>query len=266
MYADARAVGDVAMNPVANAFHRAAHSYAQHSQLQQRVGDDLLRVMQPILEPSRILDVGCGSGEFTQTLCKQWPQAQIAALDQAPAMIERAANNLKNYPQITFFCQDMQQFTTQSPYELITANFVLQWASDLTQLIRVLQHALQKQGYLCFSVPVQGSLPELQQAWSQMDTLIPVRPLFSAPQWLRALTPYFQIQQHQQSAYVEYRAQLRDLLRLFKHWGADTLPQRRQGLFGKNKWQQLQKAYQDFYSEKGYPMTFQVLTVCAQKR
>ncbi len=266
MYADAREVGDVIMNLVANAFHRAAHSYAQHSQLQQRVGDDLLRLMQPILEPSRILDVGCATGDFTKKLCERWPHAQLTALDQAPAMVELAVDNLKNYPQITFLCQDMLQFTTQSPSELITANFVLQWALDLQPLIRVLKQALKTQGYLCFSVPVQGSLPELQQVWSRIDGVIPVRHLFSAQQWLQALQPCFQIQQHQQSVYVEHRPQLRDLLRLFKHWGADALPQRRQGLLGKNKWQQLQKTYQDFYSEKGYPMTFQVLTVCAQKR
>ncbi len=253
------------MNSVAQAFDRAAASYAKHSQLQQRVGDDLLKMMKQFSAPARVLDIGCGSGDFTQKLCQQWPKAQITALDQAPGMIEYAARHLKNYPQINFLCQDMQQFSAPSQYDVITANFVLQWTSNLAPVISQLHHALQPQGTLCFSVPVQGSLPELIHAWPQVDNKIPVRALFSAQQWLDALAPHFNISQQQQFAYVEYRLQLRELLRLFKHWGADALPQRRQGLFGKNKWQQLQQAYQPFQNENGYPMTFQVLTICAQK-
>ena len=254
------------MNPIALAFDRAADSYAAHSQLQQRVGADLLQYLAPLATPNRILDIGCASGAFTQSLCQQWPQAQITAVDQAPSMLARAAQQLKAYPQIRFECQDMQQLHTPAPYDWLTANFVLQWSSDLTPLMQGLQQALTPSGFLAFSVPVHGSLPELQQAWSQLHEPAPMRSLFSVEQWLQALTPYFQIEQCQQLTYVEYRPQLRQLLRLFKYWGADALPQRRRGLMGKNKWQQLQSAYQVFYTPQGYPMSFQVLLVLASQQ
>lgn len=254
------------MNLIAQAFDRAADSYATHSQLQQRIGTDLLQWLPALPTPNRILDIGCASGEFTQRLCQQWPQAQITAMDQAPTMLERAARNLKSCPQVTFLCQDMQQLHTHVLYDLLTANFVLQWSAELPSIIQRLQQALIPQGYLAFSVPVQGSLPELQQAWSQLGEPIPMRPLFAVQEWLQALSLNFQITQSQQLTYVEYRPQLRELLRLFKHWGADALPQRRQGLLGKNKWQQFQSAYQIFYAEQGYPMSFKVLSVLARKQ
>lgn len=254
------------MNPIAQAFDRAADSYALHSQLQQRVGADLLGLLSPLPAPYTILDVGCATGELTARLCHQWPLAQISALDQAPAMLERAARHLTPFPRVTFHCEDIQHFHAAARYDLLTANFVLQWITNLPALMDRLQQMLAAQGYLAFSVPVEGSFAELQQAWSQLDEPIPIRPLQSAQQWLQALAPHFQVQHATELTYVEYRPQLPELLRLFKHWGANALPQRRPGLLGKHKWQRVQMAYQAFNTQQGYPLSFQVLRVLARRR
>lgn len=46
----------------------------------------------PIERPDRILDVGCGTGQWAYELCQQFPEAMVVGLDLEPSKPERPAN------------------------------------------------------------------------------------------------------------------------------------------------------------------------------
>lgn len=48
----------------------------------------------PIERPERILDVGCGTGQWAYELCQQFPEAIVVGLDLEPSKPERPANYL----------------------------------------------------------------------------------------------------------------------------------------------------------------------------
>ncbi len=45
------------------------------------------------VDPSAVVDLGCGSGELTATLASRWPAAQVRGLDSSAAMIEQAVSD-----------------------------------------------------------------------------------------------------------------------------------------------------------------------------
>jgi trans-aconitate 2-methyltransferase len=60
--------------------------------------DEILEAITRCLPPQteNILELGCGTGELSLKLLKQYPQAKITALDYSPRMIEFVTNKLAN--------------------------------------------------------------------------------------------------------------------------------------------------------------------------
>jgi len=54
----------------------------QHHAVQERLGANYLA---PLKQPSRILDVGCGTGLWAYELCAEFPEAQVVGLDLVPS-------------------------------------------------------------------------------------------------------------------------------------------------------------------------------------
>ena len=61
---------------------------AGHASLFQEALDRL----PPALHIRRILDLGCGPGDFSRRLARAFPNAEVIGVDGAPTMLERAAS------------------------------------------------------------------------------------------------------------------------------------------------------------------------------
>src|SRR5262245_59206428 len=65
--------------------------YKDVSVLAREVGNEMLsRLVWVTLKPSVILDLGCGTGEFSSLLQARYPEAQVIPLDLSQQMIEYA--------------------------------------------------------------------------------------------------------------------------------------------------------------------------------
>ena len=73
------------------AFHQAAAGYDEVAVLQQEMGRRLLQRLQLVrLQPKYILDMGSGTAAVAPQLMKQYPKAQLVALDFAEGMLRQA--------------------------------------------------------------------------------------------------------------------------------------------------------------------------------
>ena len=60
---------------------------------------------------SRILDLACGTGDFTLELAKRWPDAEITGVDITPEMIKIAKQKLADARNVAFFIGNAQELS-----------------------------------------------------------------------------------------------------------------------------------------------------------
>ncbi len=104
----------------------------------------------PLPNPSRIIDLGCGTGNSTATLRQRWPAARIEGLDSSPTMIEQAKTESPNHDWIL---ADISNWSPKFKYDLIFSNATLQWIPNHDTLLPRLLNHLTDSGLLAVQIP-----------------------------------------------------------------------------------------------------------------
>lgn len=110
-----------------------------------------------MVNPLRIIDIGCGTGTSTAVLKNRWPNAHITGIDNSTAMLEKAKADDKDIDWINY---DIS--TDLSPlgkFDIVFSNAVLQWVSDLEAVIPRLFGLLRQGGALAIQIPYTEELP-----------------------------------------------------------------------------------------------------------
>lgn len=119
----------------------------------------------------RVLDFGCGPGEFTAELAKHFPT--VDGCDYSDEMIKLAN---ATYPNCDFFVwDDLAAKPEVKPYDAIFSKLTLHFVDDLSLLANALKPILKDNGRLVFSVPHPFStIKKVNDYWAteQYDTEI----------------------------------------------------------------------------------------------
>ena len=118
---------------IAAAFGRAAAHYEQHADLQRQSADALLAML-----PQR---------KYTHVLDAR----------QKDAADHYLAGDIESLPLAT------------ATFDLAWSNLAVQWCGNLSTALRELYRVVRPKGVVAFTTLVQGSLPELHQAWQAVD-------------------------------------------------------------------------------------------------
>jgi len=143
-------------------FSTAAATYDRHSRPQQTLIDELALVLPKHL-PSRILELGCGTGLLTRLLAEHYPDIPIDASDISPGMIEHCRAAFSNQPQISWIVADAQTFQADAIYPLIVSTSALHWTDDLTKTFLQAYQNLEAGGTFALGMMLQGTLQELRE-------------------------------------------------------------------------------------------------------
>ncbi|MBN2751933.1 MAG: methyltransferase domain-containing protein [Rhodospirillaceae bacterium] len=153
----------VCKSAVAANFSAAATTYEDHAAVQLPTARHLAESLPPGFVPRTIFDVGCGTGVLTRQLTHRFPQARIAGMDLAPAMIN-TCRAIWPHPHV-FLCGDAEDFDAEgNAFDLVTSSFAMQWFADKPGTLARFAHALSPGGIFAIAVPVAGTLPELNDA------------------------------------------------------------------------------------------------------
>jgi malonyl-CoA O-methyltransferase len=257
---------------VARAFAHAAHTYDQHAFLQREVAQRLCERLDYIkLTPTRVLDLGSGTGYFTRKLRERFQDAAIVSADLAFDMLTFAREQLPKTPLLarlfsrsakdTFVGADAEALPfADATFDAVCSNLTLQWCDSQKTANEVLR-ILRPQGLFMFTTFGPDTLKELRAAFRRIDNRPHVNEFVDMHDIGDALVQagFADPVMDQETITLTY-ADLKSMLRELKGIGAhNVLPGRAAGLTGKNQWQQLLAAYEHFRVADRLPSTWEVV-------
>lgn len=157
---------------VAEAFNRAAATYADHAVLQDAVVARLVERMDLFrIDPAIILDVGCGTGNGLRRLRRRYPRARILGLDLALEMLHVARRGWRRlWARESYLCGDAESLPlATASVDLVFSSMVLQWCPSLDAACAEFRRVLRPEGLLLFSTLGPDTLTELRQSWAAVD-------------------------------------------------------------------------------------------------
>lgn len=142
---------------IANSFSKAVSEYDAWACIQSACADQLMsRISAHAF--NAVLDVGCGTGSLIERIIAKNKNAHIHGIDIAPGMVDCCQ---QKWPQLHFNVCDAASFNTQERFDTIISNFSIHWIDKVEEAVQRYFSFLEVQGIMALSVPVQGSLKEL---------------------------------------------------------------------------------------------------------
>ena len=254
---------------IAQAFSRAAPNYDQASHVQQRVGEQMLALLQAQPGPvERALDIGCGTAALTLALT---PHARcITALDLAPGMLQVARSNDRQRRLAAFVCGDAERLPfAPGQFDLVFSSFTLQWCEDLTTALTEIHQVLRPGGRLLLSLPVENTLRELRLSWQRAEQRYQHVNQFLSRAQVREHVERsgFHLLQWQGKLGVAFYDNVRSLTRELKTLGAhQVVSNRNRALTGRKTVFKMMSAYEHFRNHQGLlPASWHYLVMLLQK-
>lgn len=245
-------------------FAKASNSYDAMAVLQRKVGQHLFDNIS-ITEKTEILDLGCGTGFFTQLIAESNQDADIYALDLALSMLDKTKSR-EQCKNVHLVCADAEQLPfIDNSMQLVSSNLALQWCQNLEQLFSGVHRVLGENGSFVFSTFGIDALNELKSAWAMVDDYPHVNEFCSKFMIQSALEKagFIDVQIESHTYYSKYKSVL-DLMRELKGIGAHNVSQgRKKTLTSKGDMQSMFAAYPKELDD-GIKASFEIMYVMAK--
>lgn len=142
---------------VARCFAQARNTYEQEAYVQRQVAEKMMELLNnafctypPEALPKHLVEIGCGTGNFSRLLAAQWHPVSFLLNDLCPEM-EDCLTDLCRQPAIYFQAEDAEVLTLPEGTELITSCSTVQWFNHLPDFFMRCRNALSDNGWLAFS-------------------------------------------------------------------------------------------------------------------
>lgn len=112
------------------------------------------------LNPKRIVDLGCGTGNLSEGILNQYPEAEVLAVDLSESILKEASLRLKNYPNITYLNKDFNQLHLEdNSIDLIVSSIAIHHLTDIQKekLLKKIYAWLSPNGVIIFGDQFSGS-------------------------------------------------------------------------------------------------------------
>jgi malonyl-CoA O-methyltransferase len=245
-------------------FERAAAIYDEVAVLQHELGRRMLeRLAFMRVQPRRILDLGCGTGRSSEALLRQYPKAELLALDFAVAMLGLTRRRGRWLRRPRVLCADLDALPlADSCVDLVYANAALQWSVDPQAAFAGIARVLRPGGLLIFTTFGPDTLHELRAAWAEVDGRPHVHGFIDMHDYGDMLAragladPVMDVERMT----LTYEDPLR-LMREIKAIGAANVEVRRgRGLLGRQRLERVCAAYERFRRADGrLPVSYEVV-------
>ena len=252
-------------------FDKAAGSYEQFSEIQEKISNDLFLKFNEIkINPISILDLGCGTGKNALHILDRFKGSQIINFDFSESMLIKARDNIlrRNQTSInnTFhhhhICGDIENLPIkENSIDLVWSSSSIQWSNDLPILFSNIKKILKPNGCFIFSTFGPKTLIELKIITNKLSSLPRTNNFFDAPHIESSLRKEnFKIQTIENEIKIFKYKNVNDILNAIKGVGATNGNIKRdKGLKGRKFIKDIKNEYKDFIIDGLYPATYEVI-------
>lgn len=104
--------------------------------------------------PRRVVDLGCGPGNLTETLARRWPGATVEAWDSSPEMVAAARGR-----GLEAHAGAIEDWEPQPDTDVVVSNAALQWVPSHRDLLVRWARLLPAGAWMAFQVPGNFDAP-----------------------------------------------------------------------------------------------------------
>jgi len=201
-------------------FSRYAGYYDTYADVQRNVAENLISLLDGG-RYNKILDIGCGTGNYTRLLQHKFPVAHITAVDISQKMVEVAKSKMPS-ERLKFTVADAQTISFTDNFDLITSNACLHWFDDLDCTLSRYEDILRTGGSMLFSVFGPKTFYQLSESLSRFygkDIPISSNSFLNANQIEKVLEKYFDRVYVRQQFFEKTYPSLTRLLKTIKYTG-----------------------------------------------
>lgn len=237
-------------------FSRYANVYDRYADVQKL---SALKLAGAIKEDNfrNILEIGCGTGNYTFALRQKFGRAKIKALDLSAEMLRAAAVKFKGNS-VEFVLADAEEVDFNEEFDLVTSNACFQWFEDLEKALLKYSRSLKKGGQIYFSMFGPRTFWELGASLKRIFKGSSVgAEKFMAQEKIRmAVSKNFRKAKVVEFSYRESFTRLQDLLKKIKYTGTRGNVPENSILFNRHSLREVERVYRDRF--KGIRATYQV--------
>jgi malonyl-CoA O-methyltransferase len=222
------------------------------------------------INPSSILDLGCGPGNAGPDLKKFYKPHDLIYLDFAYEMLKKAEEKnrdhfLKAFSSRTaqqFICADMEAIPLEeNSVDMVWSNLSLQWCNDLDRVFAQIAKILTHNGLFIFSTFGPSTLHELRSSLasfsehSHVNQFIDMHDIGDALIRCGFSDPVLDV-----DVYTLTYSTFKEIMYDLKHIGArNALQGRAKGMTGKGFLYQLEKLYEVYRANDKLPASYEVV-------
>jgi len=243
------------MSSVRSTFNKASKSYNDVAFLQKEIANRLLQKLNPLkLIPESILDLGSGTGIFTNLVSSKYSNAKTISLDFALNSITLSNADFK-------VCANANHlpFKTSS-IDFVCSNLMLQWIQDPSLVFKEVNRVLKPDSLFFFSSFGPDTLNELKSSWAVVDSGNHVNNFIDMHDLGDQLTGCgFQSPIMEMEKITLTYSEVEDLMLDLKSLGANKVFSQSKGLVGKNKFINMKNMYESYRTDGKIPATYEVI-------
>ncbi|MDX2112620.1 MAG: methyltransferase domain-containing protein [Alphaproteobacteria bacterium] len=248
----------------ASHFSRAASHYAQHAGLQQLVRTHAMTFASRYWqEGAKLLDLGCGTGQFALESSHAGTRWQVLGIDWAHGMCQQAATVCR-----AAICADAHQLPlADGSMDGVFSSLMLQWCNAPQQVFLEMARVLKQGAAAILTVPTHGTLAELKEAFAAVDDTPHISEFMEAYTLMGyAARAGFSCLHLSQETITEYYPDSIALMRSLQAIGATNAHHaRRRSLMTPRQFARLEQAYEARRSARGLPASWQIVFLVLRK-
>lgn len=252
-------------------FSKYATEYDNKARVQKVIADKLIQAITHIQDESVVYDLGCGTGYCIRQLrekCNAPDSVHWVGVDISEGMLVEA-KSMCQVRNISFHQADIEKLQFESSLAtLMVSSLALQWVDDLSQAFKSIRQKMHASGICHIATLVEGTLPELTNAWAQIDNEQHVLNFRPVSEIIEALsTQGLELLTMQEETVSDMYVDLSSALKSIKEIGAGNHDSAQSGgLTSVSKFRKMLSFYEQYARrEAGFCNTYKVLYFSVKK-